>query len=353
MNAGIKNCIKEKAENYQKSTEFLFNLLFIVFTHFMETNYSGITRHLLKMFVNTLEPVIRELLLLNENNNIGYLIAIFENFICDSKIKRDTLDLLHMRNILISDENAKKMNLFKSLEGTTVCKLDRISPPEVKSKHVIICITGFLQEDQNKAEFWENLIAYYKHSEIYAVSWNACTPTSFLIHGTFSKMMINEKQGKDPNKEGRKASKKIFSNLINLINTGKRQFIFAVDQARVTGTLLAMFLAKSSFADNRAVTMIGYSLGSVVTFDCLKILKRLHDFQTKKASRIINDIQFWAGAYVLNLNKDYQEVYDKASYCLVVNGHLNNLYSEKDYALKYGFPMIFKGQLAIGLYPIF
>ena len=129
--------------------------------------------------------------------------------------------------------------------------------------------------------------------------------------------------------------------------------MFAVDQARVTGTLLALFLAKSGFSDNRAVSIVGYSLGSVVAFNCLKMLKRLHDFKTEKAAIVINDIQFWAGAYVLNLNKQYQEVLDRAAYCLVCNGHLNNLFSSKDYALKYGFPMIFRGQTAVGLYPIF
>ena len=70
-----------------------------------------------------------------------------------------------------------------------MCKLDRISPKDTKSKHVVICITGFLQEDQDKAEFWEKLIGYFKHAEIFAVSWNACTPTSFLSHGTFGKML--------------------------------------------------------------------------------------------------------------------------------------------------------------------
>lgn len=41
--------------------------------------------------------------------------------ICDAKIRRDTFDLKQMRNILISDENANKMKLMDSLEGTTVC----------------------------------------------------------------------------------------------------------------------------------------------------------------------------------------------------------------------------------------
>lgn len=203
-----------------------------------------------------------------------------------------------MRNILISDENAQKMNLLNSLEKTTVCQLERISCPTVKSKHIVICITGFLQEDQNKAEFWEYLIGYYKHAEIYALSWNASTPTTFLTQGTFGKLMISENKKEKP-----KGDKRIFDNLINFMNTGKRQFIFAIDQARVAGTLLALFMSKSSFSENRAVTMIGYSLGSVVVFNCLKMLKRLYDFQTRKAGIIINDIQFWAGAYVLNLNK--------------------------------------------------
>lgn len=119
----------------------------------------------------------------------------------------------------------------------------------------------------------------------------------------------------------------IFSNLLNFMNTAKRQFVFAVDQARVAGTLLAMYLTKSSFAANRAVTLIGYSLGGVVSFNCMKILKKLNDYTNPKAGKILNDVQIWAGAYVLDLNKDYNEVFEKSVYCTVVNGHLNNLYS--------------------------
>jgi hypothetical protein len=194
------------------------------------------------------------------------------------------------------------------------------------------------------------LIAYYKHAEIYAVSWNACTPTSFLSHGTFGKLGLLNKESKEQKENNKKEKSQKresrsdkFNNLINFMNTAKRQFVYAVEQASVTGTLLAMFLSKSSFAENRAVTVIGFSLGGVVTFNMLKILKRLHDFNHQKAGRVINDIQFWAGAYVLDLNKQYKEIYERAQYGLVVNGHLNNFYSEKDLALKIGFPMIFRG----------
>ena len=53
-----------------------------------------------------------------------------------------------------------------------------------KSKHIVIAITGFMQEDQDKDDFWSNLIGYYKHAELFAVSWNASTPTNFLQAGT-------------------------------------------------------------------------------------------------------------------------------------------------------------------------
>ena len=56
---------------------------------------------------------------------------------------------------------------------------------------------------------------------------------------------------------------------------------------------------------------------------------------------------------MLDLNKEYNEILEKSINCMVVNGNLNNLYSVKDYPLNYGFPKLFKGQRAIGIYAIF
>ena len=51
----------------------------------------------------------------------------------------------------------------------------------------------------------------------------------------------------------------------------------------LTGKLLAHYLVKSNFADNRAVTMIGFSLGAVVTFNCMKMLKLINDIVDPRA----------------------------------------------------------------------
>ena len=131
-------------------------------------------------------------------------------------------------------------------------------------------------------------------------------------------------------------SKKI-GNLLNFFNTAKRQFVFAVEQARVTGMLLGKFLATSSLADNRAVTMVGYSLGGVVSFNCMRTLKREYEHKNSKAGLILNDMNIWAGAYVIDVTKQKSEIKEKSMFCTVVNGNLNNLYSKKDTVLKYMF----------------
>lgn len=112
----------------------------------------------------------------NHEDTIGYLLAIFESYIPDKKIRQDKVDLVNCcKENLLRDPWTKQLDLDKSLKGTSICELERISDPSVKSKHLVICITGFMQEDQNKKEFWENLVEYYKHAEVFAVSWTACT----------------------------------------------------------------------------------------------------------------------------------------------------------------------------------
>lgn len=81
---------------------------------------------------------------MKEGQSIGYLIAIFETFIADKPISREIFDLKQMRNILMTDEQTEKMKLKESLTGTTLCELERVSDPKVKSKHVVVCVTGFL-----------------------------------------------------------------------------------------------------------------------------------------------------------------------------------------------------------------
>ena len=69
---------------------------------------------------------------------------------------------------------------------------------------------------------------------------------------------------------------------------------------------------------------------------------------------MLNDVSIWAGAYIIDLTKKYEEVREKSQNCAVVNGNLNNCYSTKDSALSYVLPNIFyPGMRAVGTYDIF
>jgi hypothetical protein len=49
-----------------------------------------------------------------------------------------------MSKILLDEKEIKDLKLDKSLLGANICQLIKISPPEIKSKNIIICISGFM-----------------------------------------------------------------------------------------------------------------------------------------------------------------------------------------------------------------
>ena len=155
-------------------------------------------------------------------------------------------------------------------------ELVRVSKPTVKSKHVIICISGFLQEKEDKADTWKSVAKYYKYAEVYALSWTACNAGDFFNKGVY-----------DPEKT---SSYKSVLNFTNLFNTAQKQYIFAYDQARLSGSVLAIFLLKSKFFKGRAVSMIGFSLGTVATMHCARILKGKYRQGFVKASKILTEV---------------------------------------------------------------
>lgn len=91
-----------------------------------------------------------------------------------------------------------------------------------------------------------------------------------------------------------------FIHALNLINTGKRQFIYAIEQAKVAGTLLAIFLLSSNITKGRTVSLTGHSLGTVVEFNCMRVLKYFYRKGKLKAGRLLHNVDLWAGAFVID-----------------------------------------------------
>jgi len=63
--------------------------------------------------------------------------------------------------------------------------------------------------------------------------------------------------------------------------------------------MIALFLLKTDFANERAITLIGHSLGTVIIFQILNVLHHYYIKGNYKAGKIIHDVFLWGGALVL------------------------------------------------------
>lgn len=317
-------------------TRLLYYLLYVVLYTFIKRNYNSIVRQLIKLMLTALQPAITQTCKLPATTGVGYLLAIFEAHIAEGKISRDSFDLLALWPFLFEEHQLKQMNLYDSLQEVNSLQLMRLSPPHVKSRHVIICISGWRQEDEPPMDFWGTFVGYWRHAEVFYLRWTSGTAAAFYIKDHF-------KQGE----------KRDLGNLLDIYNTSRLHFFKSVNQGQLTGTMLAHYLAKSDFGKNRAVSLTGFSLGGLVTFNCMKMLKRISDHLDPSASSILHDVTLWAAAYTVELTGEYEEKREKAEACTVCNGRFNNCFSVGDHAMTAFMKVMYPGKTPVGYYAIF
>ena len=117
--------------------------------------------------------------------------------------------------------------------------------------------------------------------------------------------------------------------------------------------MLAHYLANSDFGKNRAVSMCGFSLGGLVTYNTMKTLKRIADILKPAASSILHDVTTWAAAYIVNQSGDYNEWKEKAQDYTVCNGIWHSCWSKNDKSMVGMKTAMYPGKIPVGYAPIF
>ena len=172
-----------KAGNdYNKSVQILYKLFFTIFNTFVAPpTYDGADRHLMKVFLESCQPAVQGVL---ESTMRGhFLLTIFETRVTE-KVPKETFNLRNLAT-LFGKELLEELKITHSMQRCVLCDLVRVSDSSVKSKHVVICISGFLQEKEDKADTWANVAKYYKNAEVFAVSWTACNAADFFDKGVY------------------------------------------------------------------------------------------------------------------------------------------------------------------------
>ena len=208
----------------------------------------------------------------------------------------------------------EKKNAIEAPQKFEFVKLSKI---ETRSRIINICISGFLSQETNKRKEWADLVDFCdrKNMELLSLKW--LSSTNDALYDFFSRNYAELVGFKGI----------ISSKLLPVFGLAKilidNPFLHSLAEAKKTGLYLAHLLGDLQIFGNSKVNLIGFSMGTIVIYECLKELKRMGRFD------IIHDVVVMGGI----INRD-----DIKSLTLnMINGRWIHCFSKKDWALKFLF----------------
>lgn len=191
------------------------------------------------------------------------------------------------------------------------------------SRHILIFVSSFLNQAENQEDLWKDFIKGDAYSECYSFNW----PTMDLFSYNEIKIQMEQEYRENNVKSD------IFHMGVNLLT---RHHIEAIKlekldmsppygnlhyMAMICGKALAFFIGQLKMFETSAVSLIGFSMGSVVTYYCLKDL-----YYMRKSNMIYNFISIGSP-----MSKDELE----PEIVKLNLGSYFNIYSMDDKVLKY------------------
>ena len=262
----------------------------------------------------TQSVLIRDLFLsknyfLNERYNIDKIKDILINNPKNKKLKQisgdflkglytkkhnKVLEFILSRNQAFKDKNVRKINLAPL-------------NPRITSNHCYIFISGFLSENSDHYEEWENMaLNLSANNTCYFYNW----PGDCLSNA---------------------ASETIVNFGLTVLNNIAKQKLNSTPEPKdcINKEILALILASKLFFKYQTITLVGFSLGTHVTKHCIKKLYELHYKEHIPCNDIIKDVILIAGATsVIGKEEKFKDIFNK-----MINGKLINCYSKDDQVL--------------------
>ena len=216
------------------------------------------------------------------------------------------------------DKKNEILNFFENLKTenkeTNVRSINLESlNPKVKSTHCIIFVSGFLSDNEDHIKEWEQLSVNLNKSNIcYYYNWPSESLSSTVGNTIFKfgELIVNaiSKSGKSELKP-------------------EEIFVVSSKKAKLCGKILALIIASKFFFEYQTISLIGFSLGTHVISNCIKMLYKISD--KVKCDDIIKDVILIAGATSMKGKEShYAKMFDK-----IVNGKIINCWSNEDRVL--------------------
>jgi hypothetical protein len=199
-----------KMETQEEREAAIFDLLFKVFHYFISECYTSQDRELLRSFLEHIDPVLRTFMIQNSKISTGLYLSVMEHWLATEHSNSEYF-LKEMGLTKYLDE-IKKIGFDETLRNSNILELTKISPDNVRSKHIVICVSGFLTEDVDKKESWRHIVNHYKHAEVFAMTWNSLSVSTLFNDGHY-------KDKKNGNSVLRR---------LRIIRTTKKQFKYCI-----------------------------------------------------------------------------------------------------------------------------
>jgi len=201
---------------------------------------------------------------------------------------------------------------------------EKLPPKTIKSKHVIISISGFTSQYTKKLQEWRKLNAHFQDTEIFSLHWQSSTVKD-VMWGTF----------------------KTIGHALSTLTSGpmfRPNYKLEIwhkhyEEAITTGKFLAHVLANVKVFEDCCVSLVGFSLGTVVVAYCLKELEHLKRYD------LIYDAFLIGGAANVNDLESFKPQD-------VVANKLINIYSKHDWLITSVLKMVHWSVKPVGANPI-
>lgn len=215
----------------------------------------------------------------------------FAEFAFIPRLKIYNLDIASVLNEKLSHSISTIPEFIKQKRNISLQKLN-----DNLSSHVTICVSGFLSQQDDHQDQWKTLTELYPNTTFYSLTWDSSSTFQLIL------------------------------NTIRF-NSVNKQFNECYEEAQVAGSYLAELLMTDGVMMKSCVSLIGFSLGTMVLFQCLDSLS--HSNQ-----KLIHDVVFLGSAVPEGLKYKIPFIRENS-----VSGKMLNIISAHDSILNNLFPI--------------
>ena len=189
------------------------------------------------------------------------------------------------------------------------------SNKKVKSSSVVILISGFLSEEENHDNEWENLTFSLDNAHsLYFYNWPGES-----IKKALGTSLIKVAHAIPNLESGLSALNSLVSNPVEIFRNASRK-------AGLSGKLLGTLLASKQFFPFQSVTLVGFSLGVHVIKNCIKQMYKINKYTEIDCRDVIENVILIAGATSMYKKEGkYKDIFNT-----IVSRNIIQCYSKAD-----------------------